>query len=351
MDEREANEQMATGQVKQVAVKTANKQVRHMRQEAAAKRDPTGLAPPELDDSEDMKLENVLIDIVSTNIADKMPKGDPEYKIFRENYDRVLEYYLERFHHIPDEIHHEIFSDAFERHDEFIAILSKELSQFCDLSQFFCSALEKLNALCTVEETSRTQNKNIFLLAVETVAQVGNKLLNTDPQQTETFFLEFAIDDLIRIVEGNTFKRNEMMYLFYCFVGNTVNSHLRVLQRLKDKCSSKDAFYYCLSKLLVYENQASDLAPDLYSFYFENAAYGLLCSSPVTRTKCVTVLGYLSKASIEPIIPLLPRIETYSNDVFWELKGQVLILCANILIELNTDDDNEEGPTLLEQNS
>jgi len=36
-----------------------------MRQEAAAKRDPTGGAPPELDDSEDMMLESVLTDIVS----------------------------------------------------------------------------------------------------------------------------------------------------------------------------------------------------------------------------------------------------------------------------------------------
>ncbi len=226
MDEAEAQEHMATGQVKNVMVKTANKQVRHMRQEAAQKRDPTGVAPPELDDSEDMKLENVLIDIVSTNMADKMPKGDPEYKIFRDNYDRVLEYYIERFDQIPDEIHHEIFADANERHDEFIAILSKELCQFCDLSQFFCEALRKLNALTTVEETSRQSNKNIFLLVVETIAQVGNKLLNTDPQQTETYFLEYAIDDMIEIIEGNVFKRNEMMYLFYCFVGNTVNSHL-----------------------------------------------------------------------------------------------------------------------------
>ncbi len=47
----------------------------------------------DLDDDDDTKLESVLIDIVSTNLADKMPKGDPEFKIFKENYDRVLEYY------------------------------------------------------------------------------------------------------------------------------------------------------------------------------------------------------------------------------------------------------------------
>lgn len=73
-----------------------------------------------------------------------------------------------------------------------------------------------------------------------------------------------------------------MMYLFYCFVSNTVNSHLRVLTKIKDKMLSKDAFYYALSKLLIFENESAELSPQLYSFYFENAAYGMLCSSPVT---------------------------------------------------------------------
>jgi len=80
--------------------------------------------------------------------------------------------------------------------------------------------------LTTISETKKDKNKNIFLLIVETIAQIGNQLLNSDPQQTEAYFLEYAIDDLIEIVEKNVFKRNEMMYLFYCFVSNTVNSHL-----------------------------------------------------------------------------------------------------------------------------
>ena len=58
-------------------------------------------------------------------------------------------------------------------------------------------------------------NKNIFLLVVQTLALIGNKLLNDDPMQTEVYFLEYTIDDLISIIETNTFKRNEMMYLFF----------------------------------------------------------------------------------------------------------------------------------------
>jgi len=156
---------------------------------------------------------------------------------------------------------------------------------------------------------------------VETIAQIGNQLLNSDPQQTEAYFLEYAIDDLIEIVEKNVFKRNEMMYLFYCFVSNTVNSHLWVLTKIKDKITNKDSFYYCLSKLLIFENEFSELAPELYQFYFENAAYGLMCNSPVTWTKCVTILSTLSKTSVEPIVPLLEKLEIFANDSYWELKG------------------------------
>jgi hypothetical protein len=108
-----------------------------MRQEAAAKRDPTH-AIQDLDDSDDMKLDSVLIDIVSHNIDSRMSKGDPEYKIFKENYHRILPYFTERLKHIPDDLLHEIFSELNERVEELVVILNKNLSEFCDLSQFIC---------------------------------------------------------------------------------------------------------------------------------------------------------------------------------------------------------------------
>lgn len=106
-----------------------------MRQEAAAKRDPTQ-AFQDLDDSDDMKLDSILIDIVTQNIDVKMSKGDPEYKIFKENYHRILPYFTERMNNIPDDLVHEIFSELDDRIEEFVAILNKNLSEFCDLSQF-----------------------------------------------------------------------------------------------------------------------------------------------------------------------------------------------------------------------
>ena len=114
-----------------------------------------------------------------------------------------------------------------------------------------------------------------------------------------------------------------------------------MLNRLKEKVTKRDVFYYSLSKLLVYENESSnaDLDPDLYSFYFQSAAYGLMSTSPVTRTKWITILSYLSKISSELIVNLLPRIEPLVHDNYWELQGQILILWSNCLIQFNALDE------------
>jgi hypothetical protein len=53
---------------------------------------------------------------------------------------------------------------------------------------------------------------------VETLSQIGNKLLNTDPLQTEVFFLEYGADEILDIMVDNQFKRNELTVLLYCFI-------------------------------------------------------------------------------------------------------------------------------------
>lgn len=53
---------------------------------------------------------------------------------------------------------------------------------------------------------------------VETLSQIGNKLLNNDPLQTEVYFLEYGIDELLDIMTENLFKKNDMVFLLYCFV-------------------------------------------------------------------------------------------------------------------------------------
>ena len=184
----------------EVQVKTANKSIRVMRHDAARK-DPgrAGQSPggvPDLDDSEEVRLESVLSDILCSNLTHKLSKGDPEFKVFKENYDRVIPYFLGAIKKIPDEVVFDIFNELNNRVDEVATVLQKNMLDFCELSNFFCRCLRDMNPLTSVPlaNLESSKNRNIFQLALETLATIGNKLLNHDPQQTEVYFLEYAVN-------------------------------------------------------------------------------------------------------------------------------------------------------------
>lgn len=86
-------------------------------------------------------LETILVDIVGQNLAEKMPKNDPEYKTFKENYDRVLAYFSERFKFIADDLILEIFREFNNRIEEIVNVLSRNMLDFCDLIGFFAQAM------------------------------------------------------------------------------------------------------------------------------------------------------------------------------------------------------------------
>jgi hypothetical protein len=104
-------------------------------------------AAQDLDDSDEVKLESVLVDIVSTNIANKMSKSDPEYKIFKENYDKVLEYFRTRFKYIPEDVVYEIFYELNDRVDEIAVVIQKNILEFCSLTRFVSDCLAEINPL------------------------------------------------------------------------------------------------------------------------------------------------------------------------------------------------------------
>jgi hypothetical protein len=105
---------------------------------------------------------------------------------------------------------------------------------------------------------------------------------------------------------NNVHKLNEMAILLYCFVQSTNNSHLRVLQKLGDKLAvrNRKVLPAFLTRLFIFETEDT-LSNELYNFYLEHAGRGLHESSPVTRTKCVTILSYLCRIRLEPILPLV----------------------------------------------
>lgn len=151
---------------------------------------------------------------------------------------------------------------------------------------------------------------------VETLTLIANKLLNTDPQQTELYFLEYGLGDLLDVMVTNTFKLNEMAVLCYCFVQSTNNSHYRVLNKISEKLSvhenGRQIAPFLFAHLFLFEGER--ISGEIYSLYYEHAMRGLHHNSSVTRTKCVTIFSYLSRIRLEPILPILPMLEKQARD-------------------------------------
>jgi hypothetical protein len=111
-----------------------------------------------------------------------------------------------------------------------------------------------------------------------------------------------------------------------------------MLQKIKDKIGTtkRDAYYHILSRLLLFESEEIPAA-EIYSFYLNEASQGIYSSSPVTRTKCLSIISYFTRIDVEPILPLIPTIQKLAkSSEYWELKGQILILCSNALLYFNT---------------
>ena len=129
------------GDIKAVTVKTANKSIRVMRQEANLKRDKgrdQNLVMPIADDeSDEQALESMLTDIISRTLTHKLNKQDPEFKVFKEHPDRGVGYFNERFQYIPDELVVDIFISMQDHSNEIVAVLTRSMLDLPDLLVFF----------------------------------------------------------------------------------------------------------------------------------------------------------------------------------------------------------------------
>lgn len=149
-----------------------------MRQEANQKLQNQNKLPGGIqdEDSDELTLENILVDIVGQNLAEKMSKSDPEYKNFKESYDKVVNYFTERFKFIADELTLDVFTELNNRQDEIVNVISRNMLDFCDFIKFFSDCIKQVNPMISVNnstidgENDQTKTKNTFQLMIETIS-------------------------------------------------------------------------------------------------------------------------------------------------------------------------------------
>ena len=78
-----------------------------------------------------------------------MSKSDPEYKNFKENYDKIIQYFIDRFNFIADDLIFDIFQEMNDRQEEIVNVLSRNMLDFCDLIRFFAKSFKQINPMIT----------------------------------------------------------------------------------------------------------------------------------------------------------------------------------------------------------
>jgi hypothetical protein len=76
-----------------------------------------------------------------------MSKSDPEYKNFKESYDKVLQYFTDRFKFIADELVLDIFVELNNRQEEVVNVVSRNMLDFCDFIKFFADCIKQVNSM------------------------------------------------------------------------------------------------------------------------------------------------------------------------------------------------------------
>jgi hypothetical protein len=74
--------------------------------------------------------------------------------------------------------------------------------------------------------------------------------------------------------------------------------------------SNKPEYYALIAGLLGIEQPEIFTSPDIQQFYLEEAKYGINMSSPVTRTKVLSILSLFAISSLTPdfLNDFLPKL-------------------------------------------
>jgi hypothetical protein len=175
-----------------------------------------------------------------------------------------------------------------------------------------------------------------FAMMADHVSAVGNGLVNTDPELSETCIIEYGLSPLMQLFKEFPDKCTTLVYLLYCFIPPTINSHCRLIQAMKDKMGEDlNSYVFACSRLIEVETcELSDA--ELYDTYYGMGIKLLSSSHPNARLHSIAILAKLAGIDYIPMVSLLPVLKDLSTDYVWEIKAQIIILCSNLLENMNS---------------
>jgi hypothetical protein len=186
-----------------------------------------------------------------------------------------------------------------------------------------------------VLERNPPQSEN-FLKTMESLAQLGEKMVAQEAANAEAYFAEVAMKSLTILLKRAPAKREYLCHLVYSYCQSEPSARLRVIQNLSEHLKDMAELVRCLAVLIKYDKEFSEELHDVFIYY---ALLGCEHSAPSVRTAALAVFSHLGSLNYQPVLYVVPHLRHLAEDSWWEVRAQVLQCAASLL---NAIDDTTE---------
>ncbi|KRX05819.1 Calponin homology domain [Pseudocohnilembus persalinus] len=197
-------------------------------------------------------------------------------------------------------------------------------NNFLDFKKFFHLFLRVLE--------QSPDNSKQFLYCISLFKQVAQKLCEIDPQTLQMMFESILMKELVFIVKKFPTKREQIIDTFYYFCAQDSLSRLHLIKKIKELLNTDMATYLSILSVLVTQDYGDDFDGELYQLFSHFAFQSLYSSSPFMRTNCLKIINEILYYSYEPILAKMHKLQKLIFDDWWEVKAQILIITANLLL-------------------
>ena len=191
-------------------------------------------------------------------------------------------------------------------------------------------------------------NTILYELFKKFITKIGEALVAEQPDVTTLYIESIGLEYITEMAKNVSNKRDLLAHIIVSFTENTAPARFRILDKLAQffKADLRN-----LSALLAYLSTYvidDEINPSIFDFYWYKAMKIIEYSYPTMKANGLKILNEISKFNISKMYLALPSLEILSNESWWEIKAQILIICANQLeyVESRLENEGELGVQL-----
>ena len=176
-------------------------------------------------------------------------------------------------------------------------------------------------------------NSAAYLSYLRLMQSFGRGLAE-DKNCSAILFLEtIGLEYVLEFAKKYTNKKDALVCIMLSICPPGYHNRLRLLKRIEKMVGSD---YKTLSGLLAHmsEYQATfdeGFEKEILDFYWTKAIYLLDYPCPKMRTNGLKILSEISHFDFTKMPACYPHLRMQCSDSWWEIKAQILIICANQL--------------------